>query len=70
MEAPERSPRAFFGRRKGHKLRPRQAQLIDERYCRAWHIDLEQARTRRSVVLVSGSGDRGQARDRIRRRRT
>jgi tRNA (guanine-N7-)-methyltransferase len=28
-EASERSTRAFFGRRKGHKLRPRQAQLID-----------------------------------------
>jgi tRNA (guanine-N7-)-methyltransferase len=26
----DRPPRAFFGRRKGHKLRPNQAQLIDE----------------------------------------
>jgi tRNA (guanine-N7-)-methyltransferase len=26
----ERSPRAFFGRRKGHKLRPHQARLMDE----------------------------------------
>jgi tRNA (guanine-N7-)-methyltransferase len=26
----ERPPRAFFGRRKGHKLRPNHAQLIDE----------------------------------------
>ncbi len=30
VETSERSPRAFFGRRKGHKLRPHQAQLIDE----------------------------------------
>ena len=28
-EIPTSSPRAFFGRRKGHRLRPRQAQLID-----------------------------------------
>jgi tRNA (guanine-N7-)-methyltransferase len=28
-EASEKSARAFFGRRKGHKLRPRQAQLIE-----------------------------------------
>jgi tRNA (guanine-N7-)-methyltransferase len=28
-ETPTRQPRAFFGRRKGHKLRPRQARLID-----------------------------------------
>jgi tRNA (guanine-N7-)-methyltransferase len=28
-EIPASQPRAFFGRRKGHKLRPRQAQLID-----------------------------------------
>jgi tRNA (guanine-N7-)-methyltransferase len=28
-EIPASSPRAFFGRRKGHRLRPRQAQLID-----------------------------------------
>jgi len=26
---PQRPPRAFFGRRKGHKLRPRQAELFD-----------------------------------------
>jgi tRNA (guanine-N7-)-methyltransferase len=30
VETPERSPRAFFGRRKGHKLRPHQAELIEE----------------------------------------
>jgi len=30
VETPERSPRAFFGRRKGHKLRPNHARLIDE----------------------------------------
>jgi tRNA (guanine-N7-)-methyltransferase len=29
VKAPERQPRAFFGRRKGHKLRPRQAQLFE-----------------------------------------
>jgi tRNA (guanine-N7-)-methyltransferase len=29
VEIPTSQPRAFFGRRKGHKLRPRQAQLID-----------------------------------------
>jgi len=28
-ETAERQPRAFFGRRKGHKLRPRQARLIE-----------------------------------------
>jgi tRNA (guanine-N7-)-methyltransferase len=28
-ETPVRQPRAFFGRRKGHKLRPRQARLIE-----------------------------------------
>jgi len=28
-ETPARQPRAFFGRRKGHKLRPRQARLIE-----------------------------------------
>jgi tRNA (guanine-N7-)-methyltransferase len=28
-EIPASQPRAFFGRRKGHKLRPHQAQLID-----------------------------------------
>ena len=30
MKTPERPPRAFFGRRKGHKLRPNHAELIDE----------------------------------------
>jgi len=29
VETPARQPRAFFGRRKGHKLRPRQARLIE-----------------------------------------
>jgi len=29
VEIPASQPRAFFGRRKGHKLRPRQAQLIE-----------------------------------------
>jgi tRNA (guanine-N7-)-methyltransferase len=28
-ELPAKTPRAFFGRRKGHKLRPRQTQLIE-----------------------------------------
>jgi tRNA (guanine-N7-)-methyltransferase len=28
-QTPARQPRAFFGRRKGHKLRPRQARLIE-----------------------------------------
>lgn len=28
VETSQRGPRAFFGRRKGHKLRPRQAELI------------------------------------------
>ena len=28
-QIPSRQPRAFFGRRKGHKLRPRQARLIE-----------------------------------------
>src|ERR1700743_3035914 len=30
MASESRQPRAFFGRRKGHKLRPNQAQLLDE----------------------------------------
>ena len=29
MDVSERQPRAFFGRRKGHKLRPNQARLFD-----------------------------------------
>jgi tRNA (guanine-N7-)-methyltransferase len=29
VETPAKAPRAFFGRRKGHKLRPRQAELIE-----------------------------------------
>ena len=34
MERDEHHARAFFGRRKGHKLRPRQAELIRDACCR------------------------------------
>ena len=40
VETPARQPRAFFGRRKGHKLRPRQARLIETLLPRL-AIDLE-----------------------------
>ncbi len=47
--------RAFFGRRKGHKLRPRQAQLIDTLLPRL-AIDLARAGAGRTWRAVSGAG--------------
>ena len=59
--------RAFFGRRKGHSLKPRQAALFDTLLPRA-RARSRQARARRPAHAVCRPVERA-ARDRLRRRR-
>ena len=59
---------AFFGRRKGHPLRPRQAALFDTLLPRL-AIDLCRPCTARALAAVSHPGREHPPRDRFRRRR-
>ena len=68
MEGSERQPRAFFGRRKGHKLRPNQARLFETLLPRL-ALDLSLPAPAEIGELVSGSRLRGGSRNRLWRRR-